>query len=295
MKNFLLSFIALILVISLSTFAKDSFSFEPEEYEGDSVPLSYIGMAPFFTWYRDSDPEDYSVVEGEESWHGTHAVQMRLTRTGTKWNIICQNHYLRPADTMSKDTTFLQDLNYGDTIYYYLYIPLVAPIDSLFVFVRNVNWTHDEHTVYHASDLSFGGWNELKDGISDDFPMVDSVIQSDFEIHTTPYGANPACTLYWDCPSSLGPMAGISMPEQKNNAVSVAKNSINCVKYTLNGGKPVILQIFDLTGRKVSEMVPGFQTAGSYEIDLTSLSPGVYIARVVAGIEVEIGKVICVK
>ena len=297
MKDFIALFFILTLVFSLNTFAKDSFSFEPEEYQDSIIPPGMEGMAPFITGYRESEPEDYSVVEGEESWHGTHSVQIRMTHAGTRWNILARNHYLSPADPENLDTTFLQDLDNGDTIYYYLYIPAEAPIDSIFMFLRNQNWEHEEHKVYHASDLNFGVWNELKDGISDnntdgdpfEFPLV----QSDFEIHTT-VEVTPACTLYWDCPSSLGPVAGIDMPEQKNDTVSVVKNSINCVNYTLNVGEPVIVQIFDLTGRKRAEIVPGFQTAGSYDIDL-SLSNGVYIARVVAGIEEETAKVICVK
>ncbi len=297
MKNFIALFIILTLVFSLNTFAKDSFSFEPEEYPDSIIPPGIEGLAPFTTGYRDSEPGDFSVVEGEESWHGTHSVQIRMTHEGTRWFLFCKNALISGQED-ALDTTFLIDLDNGDTIYYYLYIPSEAPIDSIFMFLRNQNWEHDEHTVYHASDLNFGGWNELKDGISDNNtsgePFTFPLIQSDFQIDTYDSVANPACTLYWDCPSSLGPVAGIYMPEQKNNAVSVVKNSINCVKYTLNVGKPVIVQIFDLTGRKQTEIVPGFQTAGSYDIDL-SLSTGVYIARVVAGIELETVKVICVK
>jgi hypothetical protein len=298
MKNFIALFFIFTLLFSLNTFAKDSFSFEPEEYQDSIIPPGIEGLTPFTTGYRDSRPEDFSVVEGEESWHGTHAVQIRMTHEGTRWLLFCKNAFINPQED-SFDTTFLQDLDNGDTIYYYLYIPSEAPIDSIFMFMRNQDWEHDEHTVYHSSDLVFGAWNELKDGISDSTDYWDTtftlpVIQSDFQIDTYDSVATPACTLYWDCPSSLGPVAGIDMPEQRNNAVSVVKNSINCVRYTLNAGKPVIVQIFDLTGRKMTEIVPGFQAAGSYDIDL-SLSAGVYIARVVAGIEEETAKVICVK
>jgi len=288
----------LTLVFPLNTFAKDSFSFEPEEYPGGIIPPGIEGLAPFTTGYRDSRPEDFSVVEGE-SWHGTHAVQIRMTHEGKKWNIFARNYYLHPGDPEYLDSTFLQDLDTGDTIYYYLYIPSGAPIDSIFMFLRDYNWAWDKATIYHASDLDFGVWNELKDGISDSTDYGDTtftfpIMQSDFQIDTYDSVANPACTLYWDCPSSSGPVAGINMPEQKNNALSVVRSSINCVKYTLNAAAPVIIQIFDLTGRKQTETVPGFQAAGSYGIDL-SLSAGVYIARIVAGTEEKTAKVICIR
>jgi hypothetical protein len=210
------------------------------------------------------------------------------------------------------DTSFLDGLSNGDTIYYYLYVPWSTPIDSLFIFVRDTDWNRNEYSFYHASDLNFGRWNELKNGISntcqpgyDDGAFGIPLIQSDFEIHTNSAVNPPVCTLYWDAPSSKGGVpleytdtagqAGIYMPEPGESSVTVAKTSINCIEYSLGVGVPVMIQVFDLTGKKKKEMPIGFQTSGSYSIPL-DLSPSVYFARITTTDEnVGKGKIICVE
>lgn len=308
MRKFIALLCILTLVFSLNIFAKDAFSFEPYEYADSFVPLTYEGMAPFVTGYRDSREEDYSVVEGEKWWHGSHSVQMRLTHNGTKWNILAKAHHLNQSDPQNIDTTFLIGLDNRDTIYYYLYVPWNAHIDSIFIFIREASWMRDEYTIYRTRDLRYGCWNELKDGISDNFngepfDVTDSnIVQSDFEIHTSPAVNPPACTLYWDCPSSKGKIpgkyadttgqAGIEMPQE--GALNVAKASINCVEYNINVTTPVMVQVYDLTGRKQEEMPIGIQPAGNYRIPL-DLAAGVYITIVTAGEEIKSVKTICVK
>jgi hypothetical protein len=88
----------------------------------------------------------------------------------------------------SLDTLFLPGIEAGDTLYYYLFVPCGAPIESLFIFERDSIWTQDPKAWYFPKDLTFGAWNELKSGVSDtgangttmQFPLV----QVDFEIHT---------------------------------------------------------------------------------------------------------------
>jgi hypothetical protein len=307
-RKFISLLFILILLFSLNTFAKDAFSFEPYEYP-DSVAPAY--MDPFFSNHRDSKPEDFSIVEGAKWWHGSHSVMINMTHPGNEWNILAKNK-LVSGEAEAVDTTFLDDLDIGDTLYYYVYIPWSCPVDSIFIFVRNENWNHDEHTVYHPSDLHFGRWNALKDGISefntDGDPFTFPLIQSDFEIHTNPAVNPPACTLYWDCPSSKGRVpcnktgvfpycdslnqGGIEM--QDYGALKVAKASINCVEYAINVTTPVMVQVFDLTGRKQKEIPIGVQPAGTYSIPV-DLSAGVYITVITAGEEIENGKIICVK
>jgi len=303
LRNFSELLIVFILVFSIDILAKDAFSFEPNEYP-DSV--TEYGMEPFFTGYRDSKPEDFVVVEGERWWHGTHSVAIHMTHEGARWLILTKNA-LESGENEALDTTFLDGVKHGDTLFYYLYIPWTAPIDSIFVFVRNTTWNHDIHTVYHASDLRYGRWNILKDGISDTTadgdPFELPLIQSDFQIDLVA-GEVPACTLYIDAISSKGRVpdkyadttgqSGIEMPEPGDGAVSVAKGSINCVEYAINVNAPVMVQVFDLTGRKQLDIPVGVQAAGSYSIDL-SLPAGVYITRVTVGAEEVTGKAICVK
>ena len=300
MKGFLVLFCILMLMFSLDTIAKDAFSFEPYEYP-DTV--TEYGMEPFTTGYRESELADFVVVEDEKWWHGSHSVAIHMTHEGPRWLIFAKNAR-ENGQNDALDTTFLHELDNRDTLFYYLYVPWGAPIDSIFIFVRNTSWAHDLHTVYHASDLHYGRWNELKDGISDtssdgsDFAMP--LVQSDFEIHTTP-GVNPACTLYLDAVSSKGRVpqkyadttgqAGIDIG---NGLLSVSKSSINCIEYALGGSSGVMVQLYDLTGSKKLEVPVGIQVAGTYRIPL-DLAPGVYFGKVSADDETEIVKVICIK
>jgi hypothetical protein len=87
--------------------------------------------------------------------------------------------------------------------------------------------------------------------------------------------------------------AGIEMSEQGSGAVNVPETSINCIEYETKVMTPVAVQVFDTAGRKQLQIVPGIQPAGKYSIPL-ELPAGVYLVRVVAGKEVETGKVISV-
>lgn len=308
LRKFIISLFVFTLMLSINSTAKDAFSYEPNEYP-DSV--TEYGMEPFTTGYRDSQLEDFVVVEGEKAYHGTHSVAIHMTHPGSRWLIYAKNA-LESGQADALDSTFLDGLNIGDTLYYYLYVPWGAPIDSIFIFVRAIesgNWNQDVHTVYHASDLHYGRWNELKDGISDTCttafgdgaPFTTPLIQSDFQIDLID-GVVPACTLYFDCPSSKGRVpseyidttgqAGITLPDGKG--IEVAKGSINCVEYTLNTSAPVMIQVFDLTGRKQKEIPIGFRPTGNYNISL-DLAPGVYITKVTTDIAEATGKIICVR
>jgi hypothetical protein len=272
----------LIFVLSLNTQAKDAFSFEPYEYADSVLPsTAYEGMEPFITGYRDSDPEDFSIVEGKKWWHGTHSIQMCMTHEGTRWNIMAKNAVIG-SQPENRDTSFLIGVENRDTMYYYVYIPQGCP--------------------NYPRNLHFGRWNELKDGISDDLEITTGILQSDFEIHTNPEVNPPACTLYVDAISSKGRVpsqycdtagqAGIKIPEQ-GNGVSITRGSINCVEYAINTSGPVIIQVFDLSGRKQLEIPVGMQPAGTYSIPL-DLPTGVYLSRVATITGEAKGKSICI-
>jgi hypothetical protein len=301
LKKLLAFLFIFVFVLSLKIQAKDAFSFEPYEYADSVLPSTdYEGMEPFITGYRDSKPEDFSIVEGKKWWHGTHSIQMCMTHTGTRWNIMAKNAVIG-SQPENRDTSFLIGVENRDTMYYYVYIPQGCPIDSIFIFVRNQDWAHDGHTTYYPRNLRFGRWNELKDGISDDFEITTGIIQSDFEIHTNPEVNPPACTLYFDAISSQGRVpskycdtadqAGIKIPEL-GDGVIVSKGSINCVEYAINSSAPVIVQVFDLTGRKQLEIPVGMQSAGTYSIPL-DLPAGVYLTRVATITGEATGKAIC--
>jgi len=307
MRKFLVLFFVLMLMFSLEAISKDAFSFEANEYADGIIPPGYEGIAPFITGYRHSKSEDFSVVEGVKWWHGSNSIRMTLTHEGRMWNIMAKN-LLVGSQPENLDTTFLDRLSNRDSIYYYVYIPWNAHIDSIFIFVRNAAWEHDEYTVYYPRDLRFGKWNELKDGISDNqngsddaFSTADGIIQSDFEVHTNPEINPPACTLYIDAISSKGRVprkymdttgqAGIDDLVPNDGLLSVSKSSINRIEYFLSCDAPVMVKLYDLTGSKKLEIPVGFQPAGLYTLPV-DLSPGVYFAEISTDKESKIGKVI---
>jgi hypothetical protein len=307
LRKFLAVFV-LVFVFALPIFAKYMYDFE------EPWPDTLTTIAPWIP-YRDLDTSCVSVVENVKwfSSFGHHAVEIRLNKVGKMWLVFLVAKW--QAGYNARDTLFLKDLAPGDTIYYYWYIPCGAPIDSFFIFERDSMWGRDYYSYYFPEDLTFGAWNELKDGISEmrnngSEPMLFPLIQIDCEFHTDSMlkhnGVAPNCTLYFDCPSSMGPVsayadtagqrencAGVEMPKQGSGAVSVPKTSINCLEYETKVMAPVAIQVFNAAGRKQLEIVPGVQPAGKYSIPL-ELPAGVYLVRVVAGKEVETGKIISV-
>ena len=287
-------------------------------HDNETISTSYATTPPCFSpspQTHDTTPL-VSVVENVKwfSSFGHHAAEVRLDTNGTKWLLMCKAKWNGMVNAL--DTLFLPGIKAGDTLYYYLFVPCGAPIDSIFIFERDSIWNQDPKAYYFPEDLTFGAWNELKSGVSDvggdngTTPLLFPLIQVDFEIHTDSSlnhpGMSPACTLYFDCPSSLGPVseyadtagqreacAGVEMPEQGSGAVIVPKTSINCVEYETKIMAPVAIQVFDAAGRRQLQIAPGIQPAGKYSIPL-ELPAGVYLVRVVAGKEVETGKVISV-
>ncbi len=290
MRKYFALLLVIMLVYSLPALAKGTYDFE--HGVRDST-LPWLGTRDF-NYYRDI------AVVADEPYHGDYSLQLPLCDTGFLspygyWYLYCKGAFMGGPPQNAYDSCFLWDLDVGDTMFYYFYCPSGAEVDSFVIFCQDSDWTYgaQEHIMY--ADLTMDAWNALKYPITTDIdgnPIDFRIAQANLHIWTatTP----PSCTLYFDCPSTEGPQAGMTIPEQGDGAVSIARGSINCVEYSVKVSAPVTLQVFDLVGRKQKEIVPGFQAPGSYKVDL-DLPTGFYFARVVAGKEVVISKITCVK
>ena len=68
-------------------------------------------------------------------------------------------------------------------------------------------------------------------------------------------------------------------------------------EYTLEKDGMVQVAIYDINGRMVSELVNGYQSAGSYPVvwDAQELSSGVYMVNMISGDYSTIQKVMLIK
>jgi hypothetical protein len=280
-----------MLVYSLPALAKGTYDFE--HGVRDST-LPWLGTRDFNNY------NDLKVVT-DEALNGNYSLQVPLCDTGFLspygyWYLYCKGAFMGGPPQNAYDSCFLWDLGVGDTMWYYFYCPSGAEVDSFVIFLQDSNWTYGPYKNYIYADLDMDAWNEFKYPLTTDIegnPLDFRIAQANLWIMT--FSTPPSCTLYFDCPSTdSSQMAGITIPEQGDGAVSIARGSINCVEYSIKVSAPVMLQVFDLVGRKQKEIAPGIQAPGSYKVDL-DLPTGFYFARVVAGKEVVISKITCVK
>jgi hypothetical protein len=298
LRKFFVLFI-LLFVFVLPIFAKYFFDFEQ--------PIADV-QYPLDPWiqYRDlakvrvngTDTTYLVSVVDNVKWvtqGGHHAAEVRMDTSGNKWLLMCKARWNGMVNAL--DTLFLTDVGVGDTMYYYLWIPQDAPIDSIFIFERDSIWGWGDVSRYYPEDLTFGCWNELKDGVSllkGADTMLFPLVQCDFEIHTDSAlnhpGLTPGCTLYFDCPSTMGSIMGVFDDTVGQCQAGIIEGpdgitveaSINSVKISLIKSAPITVNVYNVIGQKVYESA-GFAPAGESTLDFSDLAKGVYTVRVISG------------
>ncbi len=232
---------------------------------------------------------DIKVVT-DRAYSGTHSVQLPLIDTLggvgalSLWLLYCNE--------------FLDQATWGDSIWYYLYIPAGAPVDSICAFTRDSDWTWSIFSIYQNSDLAMDAWNELICIVSDTTSGGDTIdlpiIQCDLWIYTNSSVANPACTLYLDSITFGWDGSGIELPQKNEGILKITKNSINCIEYSLISSAHILIEIFNLSGQKVAVKVPGRQLEGPHRI-YVDLPAGIYLAKITADKEKGVSKFISVE
>ncbi len=279
MRKFFTLFI-LILFSSLSISAKGVQDFEFGAW-GDSI----------WGWAqpRCGRCGDYNIeIVTDKAYSGFRSARLPLVDTAPYslshwWLLYCKSAYW--SNGICADSVFMhENVEIGDSIFYYLYCPDATTIDSFVFFVRDSGWRWSIRDIYQYTDLTKNAWNGLISHItntSDDsgLPMRLPLLQFDFWIYTDSNCPNPGCTLYIDAISTDGPVSGITINPDKINL----ETSINNINFILDEPAHVLLSIYNLTGIKVTEIVPGRLTAGAHSIPVENLPTGIYIVRGVFG------------
>ena len=174
----------------------------------------------------------------------------------------------------------------GDTISFNIWIPPEGEIDSHVVFrsyAQYLDWgvfdVTDSFSVDSLYALGFAGaWKEfivvLPDTVSgsDVFAVG---IEIDF-----PEVVNPGDTIYVDY--ILNKPGGSGIDDSEGSSVlTLPATSVNSLKYEISAAVPVHIYVYNISGQRVKEIVPGTQTAGVYSLNV-DLAPGVYLYKVVA-------------
>jgi hypothetical protein len=269
MKKYLSLLMGLILVYSVSTFAKATYSFESEDEALLFVPNP--GTA-YFTIYERTDAMaydgDYSMmyVLDDTSAEGTG---------GEKWEI------------RSSDPDLLSGLEFMvDTIFFWMYLPDVGEgvMNWVQPFTQDAQWRW--HGAYQSySSASLDQWACYPVHI--DTLMWDGSTKRELPINRAgvEFGATnyePGCTVYIDLVSSVSREGGSGIELITDPAKIILEASINTIKFSLAEPTPVLLSVYNLLGAKMAEIAPGGMNAGPHEVSV-NLPNGMYIVKIVAG------------
>ena len=234
---------------------------------------------------------------------GSHALRVVLTDpSDTGWT----------EPQFSNESEFLEDLNTGDTVFYALYLNEPHdPDTAINVFKmfgkHGSDWTWAEDANGNVwsipgtcanlpnDTVKYGRWNLLTfvvpDIGEDIWQQIGICINFNVSISSeNTYSEND--TIYFDAITSYGRLSGIDIT--KGN-LSLPKTSIGSIKYSLSNTTPVLIEAFDLTGRKVLSEAPGFQGTGDHELKVDNLATGIYIVKVTAGDDILISKLITIE
>lgn len=185
-------------------------------------------------------------------------------------------------DIRNDESAKLTDMTTGDSLYFYFWVPPEGTVDSQLVvqpYYQHSSWSGWESTTSTIAEL----YNEGLAGQWKTFAL-EIVVTSDlmqamgiqFEY---PALCNPSDTMYVDLISST---AGSGVPISADaNVLTLPATSVNNLKYEISAAVPVHIDVYNISGQRVKEIVPGVQAAGAYSVNV-DLAPGVYLYKVVA-------------
>ncbi|MEO0293201.1 MAG: T9SS type A sorting domain-containing protein [candidate division WOR-3 bacterium] len=284
MKKFLVLFLAFVLLV-LPALAV-TVDFEDREIDSENIRP----FAKYRLWKDRAIPAP-KVIGSEQGLpvrHGTRGLLLPLVDTSglltttSRWLLIAKDSARGGGPTQNAfDQEICNSLQFGDTLWYYLYVPssAVQKVDSIVIFERDSDWTHDLYTIYHIQDLTPDAWNELISTVSETNYKGEALqlrfIQTDFEIYSDSSYLNPACSLYFDYFSTDGPY-GILIKDKNGIKLEAL---INKIKISSEKSALAMVSVYGVDGSKKMDlpiMIPN-------EVELTDLPAGVYFVRVVSG------------
>ena len=210
-----------------------------------------------------------------------------------------------PSDTgwtepqFTNEAAFLEDLAAGDTIFYAIYLNEPHDPDTAINVFKMFgkygdgwSWAQDDDGCIWSipgtcanlpnDTVNFGQWNLLTfvvpDVGEDAWQQLGICFNFNNVSSSNTYSEND--TIYLDAITSHGRLSGIDIADRN---MVLPKTSIGSIKYSLTKTAPVLIEAYNLAGRKVLTAVPGFQVPGDYEIKTDDLAAGVYIVKIVVG------------
>ncbi len=303
--------VVLLMLLSLPAFAFVS----DFEGEGDTVEIHtrWTSVDFWFVdgWFARVDISDYLPIEvinaSSTVYEGTYALGVILYDTATsdpgadKWDFNSRpgeggrNHFYHVEGT---DT--INDVVEGDTIRFHLWIPPKYEIDTQLVY-RSYSqyiewgiWDADSigiDSIYDNEGLVDGGWRAFDVVLPDTVGGTDILaVGIQFEFPDT---VNPGDTIYVDYITSEG-SSGINILPEDASILSLPSSSINNLRYEINSAALVHIAVYNSLGQKVKEIVPGFQAANAYSLNI-DLAPGIYLYKVTAGKNGKCSKLLMLK
>jgi len=260
MRKYLVLVGLVILLCSLSMFAKATYDFETAGEEDNLM------AAEGFTMERSS----------ENAYNLAYSLKVVLDTGGTGFNVYTTSYEDNP---LNSDLAFMTD-----TLFVYLYLPDVGPdtMSNIQPFTQGANWKwRGAQQAYSSASLD--QWDCYPvvvdsldyEGVKRELPIKRSGVQFQSVVE------NPGVTIYIDWMSTLERgTSGIKLIQDPDKVT--LESSINGIKFTIDESTPVLVSVYNLMGAKVAEKAPGCMTAGSHEISV-DLPNGMYIVKIVAG------------
>jgi hypothetical protein len=284
LKKVLTLTVVLFLVFSVSSFAFVS----DFEGEGDTLYYAerYTGVVFGFVdgWLgrigrSDSKPiEVFNDELGEDAFEGTHAFGFIFydeSDTGaTIW------------DVNNRDEDKFADIVEGDSFIVHVWIPAEGEVDTAVEIVPYyqyggwAEWVDTNVTLAELYDDGYeeGGWVRFALEFATDGASMDAMGVE----YRYPDTVNPDHLWYIDYISSKEG-SGISISDG-DDILTLPATSMNKICYEINAAVPVHIDVYNIGGQRVKQIVPGTQAAGAYSLNV-DLSSGVYLYKVTAGKE----------
>ena len=265
------------------------------EGEGDTLYYAerYTGVVFGFVdgWLgrigrSDSKPiEGFNEVLGEDAFEGTHAFGFIFYDEADTGAMIW--------DVNNRDDDKFADITEGDSFIVHIWIPEEGEVDTAIEIVPYyqyggwAQWVDTSVTLAELYDAGYeaGGWVRFALEFATDGASMDAMGVE----YRYPDTVNPDHLWYIDYISSKE-VSGIPVLYE-DDILTLPSASINKLCYEINASVPVHIDVYNIGGQKVKEIVPGTQAAGAYSLNV-DLAPGVYLYKVVANTQSKSTKLI---
>ncbi|MBU0520121.1 T9SS type A sorting domain-containing protein, partial [bacterium] len=121
-----------------------------------------------------------------------------------------------------------------------------------------------------------------------------------FQFEKLSSGFGPAIGEWFNIGEPLDKSESLKLKAENYELISAYPNPFNpttVLSYELRVTSSVLLNVFDIQGRKVAELVDGYRDAGLHEVtfDGANLASGIYLYRLTAGEFTGLGKMVLIK